>query len=63
MTHYRSKTLATWIAVLRGCAGPAPLARKHATLGLAARAPPALAGLYGVQRMNELGQDDKLAWR
>jgi len=63
MTHYRSKTLATWIAVLGGALG---LHRfyLHGTRDPWGwlHAPPALAGLYGVQRMNELGQDDKLAW-
>jgi len=63
MTHYRSKTLATWIAVLGGALG----LHRFYLHGIRdpwgwLHAPPALAGLYGVQRMNELGQDDKLAW-
>jgi len=61
--HYRSKTLATWIAVLGGALG----LHRFYLHGLRdawgwLHAPPTLAGLYGLQRMNELGQDDKLAW-
>jgi hypothetical protein len=60
---YRSKTLATWIAVVGGCLG---LHRfylhgfKDAPGWLFAG--PTLAGLYGVQRMRHLGADDHLAW-
>ena len=61
--HYRSKTLATWIAVLGGALG---LHRfyLHGFRDLPGwlHMPPALIGLYGIQRMNELGQDDRLAW-
>lgn len=60
---YRSKTLATWLAVIGGAFGlhrfylhgwRDPWAWLHPW--------PALAGLAGVQRMGELGQDDRLAW-
>lgn len=63
MTGYKSKTLATWIALLGGSLGlhrfylhgwRDPLAWPHAL--------PTLAGLVGVQRMLERGQDDRLAW-
>jgi hypothetical protein len=62
-SHYKSKTLATWIAVIGGALG----LHRFYLHGLRdvwgwLHAPPALAGLYGVQRMNELGQDDRLAW-
>ncbi len=62
-SHYKSKTLATWIAVIGGSLG----LHRFYLHGFRdvwgwLHAPPALAGLYGVQRMNELGQDDKLAW-
>jgi hypothetical protein len=60
---YKSKTLATWIALLGGSLG---LHRFYL------RGPrdrwgwlfpwPTLVGLYGVQRMRVLGQDDRLAW-
>ncbi len=61
--HYRSKTLATWIAVIGGGLG----LHRFYLRGLRdpwgwLHAPPTLLGLYGLQRMNELGQDDKLAW-
>lgn len=57
-----SKTLATWIAVVAGCLG-----LHHLYLGrrpwLAALYPlPTLAGLVGVARMANLGQDDRLSW-
>ncbi|MFT3665982.1 hypothetical protein [Piscinibacter sp.] len=63
MPVYKSKTLATWIAVLGGTFG----LHRFYLRGLRdpwgwLHLPPALLGLYGVQRMNELGQDDKLAW-
>lgn len=63
LSHYRSKTLATWIAVIGGSLG----LHRFYLRGLRdpwgwLHAPPTLVGLYGVQRMNELGQDDKLAW-
>jgi hypothetical protein len=60
---YKSKTLATWIALIGGAFG---LHRfylhglKDAAAWLFAW--PTLAGLYGVQRMRHLGGDDHLAW-
>lgn len=59
----RSKTVATWLAVIGGSLG---LHRFYLHGGrdlLAwAHAPVALIGAYGVQRMLDLGQDDRLAW-
>lgn len=59
----RSKTLATWIALTGGSLG---LHRFYLHGWRDVRGwlhvLPALAGLYGVQRMRELGQDDQLAW-
>jgi hypothetical protein len=61
--HYRSKTLATWVAVLGGAFGlhriylhglRDPWAWLHAI--------PAALGLIGVQRLRDLGQDDRLGW-
>jgi hypothetical protein len=61
--HYRSKTLATWIAVLGGTMG---LHRfyLHGFRDLPGwlHPLPTLMGLVGVQRMRALGQDDRLAW-
>lgn len=63
MTRYRSKTLATWIAVLGGTLG---LHRfyLHGWRDLPGwlHPLPTLVGLVGVQRMRALGQDDRLAW-
>jgi TM2 domain-containing membrane protein YozV len=60
---YKSKTLATWIAVVGGMFG---LHRfyLHGLRDLPGWlfAWPTLAGLYGVQRMRQLGVDDHLAW-
>ncbi len=63
MTHYKSKTLAAWSALLGGAFG----AHRFYLRGLGDKlawlhAVPTLAGLYGIQRMDELGQDDRLAW-
>ncbi len=60
---YKSKTLATWIAVVGGCFGlhrfylhgPKDLMGWLVVL-------PTLMGLYGVQRMRHIGVDDHLAW-
>ena len=63
MVRYKSKTLATWLALLGGSLG---LHRFYLHGGrdlLAWLHPlPTLAGLVGVQRMLELGQDDRVAW-
>jgi hypothetical protein len=60
---YKSKTLATWIAVIGGSVG----LHRFYLHGL--RDPwgwlfivPSLAGLLGVQRMRALGADDHVAW-
>ena len=59
----RSKTFATWLALLGGSLGlhrfyifgfKDKLAWLHPI--------PTLIGCYGVQRMQELGQDDRVAW-
>ena len=63
MVRYQSKTLATWLALLGGSLG---LHRfyLHGGHDLLAwlHALPTLAGLVGVQRMLEFGQDDRVAW-
>ncbi|MDO9313294.1 MAG: hypothetical protein Q7T97_01950 [Burkholderiaceae bacterium] len=62
-TSYKSKTLATWIAIVGGSLG---LHRfyLHGLRDLPGwlHPLPALVGLYGVQRARLLGQDDHLAW-
>jgi hypothetical protein len=60
---YKSKTLAVWIALLGGSFG----LHRFYLHGLGDRrgwlfAWPTLLGMYGVQRMRRLGQDDQLAW-
>ena len=60
---YRSKTVATWLAVLVGWLG----LHRFYLHGLRdpigwCFAPPALVGLVGVQRMRAFGVDDHLAW-
>jgi hypothetical protein len=60
---YKSKTLATWIAVIGGSLG----LHRFYLHGLRDRwgwlfVWPTLVGLYGVQRMRHLGGDDHLAW-
>lgn len=63
MKRYRSKTLATWIAVIGGIFG---LHRFYLHGGRDAigwlHPLPTLAGLVGLLRLRELGQDDRLAW-
>lgn len=61
--RYRSKTWATWLAVLGGPLGLHRLYLKGikdlwAWLHLV----PTLLGLAGVIRMRQLGQDDQVAW-
>jgi len=63
MPHYRSKTLATWLALVGGAFGA------HRLYLYGARDPwawlhpwPTLLGLWGVQRVRALGQDDQLSW-
>ncbi|WP_374674698.1 hypothetical protein [Ideonella sp.] len=59
----RSKTIATWAALLGGTLGAHRL-YLHGPRDPWAWAfwPPTLAGLWGVARMRSLGQDDQLAW-
>ncbi len=59
----RSKTLTAWLALLLGALGAHRfyLHGWHDRLGWL-HLPPTLAGLYGVLRMLERGQDDPLAW-
>jgi hypothetical protein len=62
-THYRSKTIATWLAIVLGTLGIHRL-YLHGLgdkLGWLHPLPTAL-GLLGAIRMSELGQNDGLAW-
>jgi len=63
MNHYKSKTLTAWLALLGGGLG----LHRFYLHGWRDRwawlfAAPTLVGLYGVQRMRQLGGDDHLAW-
>ncbi len=63
MTRHKSKTLATWIALLGGGLG----LHRFYLAGLRdvwgwMYPLPTLLGTYGVMRMREFGQDDRLAW-
>ena len=60
--RYRSKTLATWIAVLFGALGGLRF-YMHGLRDVAGwlHLPPTLVGLWGAWRMHTLGQDDRLA--
>lgn len=61
--RYRSKTLATWLALLLGGFGLHRLYLFGPHDGWAWLHPlPMAAGLYGLARARELGQDDRLAW-
>jgi hypothetical protein len=62
-SSYKSKTLATWAALL---GGPFGLHRFY-LFGFGdiwgwLHPIPTLIGLWGIHRVNELGQDDQLAW-
>ena len=62
-TRYRSKTVATWLAVVGGTLGLHRLYLKGVKDPLAwLHVPPTLLGLAGVIRMRQLGQDDHVAW-
>jgi hypothetical protein len=59
----RSKTLATWLALLGGSLGLHRFyLNGHRDRWAWLHPWPTLLGLYGVQRMRLLGQDDRLAW-
>lgn len=59
----RSKTLATWIAVLGGTVGLHRLYLKGLSDVLGwLHLLPATLGLFGVLRLREFGQDDRLGW-
>ncbi len=61
-THYRSKTLASWLAVLLGPLGVHRLYLKGLRDVWAWLHPlPTALGLIGVSRMSSFGQDDRLA--
>lgn len=61
--HYRSKTLAAWLALLLGGLGVHRLYLYGFRDKWAWLFPlPTALGLLGVQRMRDLGQDDLLAW-
>ena len=63
LTLYKSKTIATWLALLLGSLGWHRLYLHGFGDRLAWLHPwPTLLGLYGLQRMDQLGQDDHLSW-
>jgi hypothetical protein len=60
--RYRSKTIATWLALLLGTFGAHRLYLYGVRDRLVWLHPwPTLLGLYGARRMHTLGQDDRLA--
>ena len=62
-THYRSKTVAAWLALTLGTLGLHRLYLRGLRDFWAWLHPlPTAAGLLGVLRLRELGQDDHLAW-
>jgi hypothetical protein len=62
-THHKSKTLATWIALLGGSLGLHRFYLHGFRDVWGWLYPlPTMLGLLGVQRMREMGQDDQLAW-
>jgi hypothetical protein len=61
--NYKSKTIATWLALLLGSFGVHRIYLFGPGDRLAWLHPlPTLLGLYGIQRMDLLGQDDRLSW-
>jgi hypothetical protein len=63
MPVYRSKSLATWIAVLGGTLGLHRLYLHGWRDRLAWLHPvPTLLGLYGIERVQQFGQDDHWSW-
>ncbi len=62
-TPTRSKTLATWIAVIGGSLGLHRFYLRGLTDPWGWLHPlPTFAGLLGLQRIQQFGQDDRLAW-
>jgi hypothetical protein len=63
MSEHKSKTLATWLAFLGGAVGVHRL-YLHGLKDLWAwlHVPLTALGLWGVQRVQTLGQDDHLSW-
>lgn len=62
-THYRSKTIATWLAVLLGTLGLHRLYLHGLNDVKAWLHPlPTALGLWGVHRLRTVGQDDPSAW-
>ncbi|MEJ6007944.1 TM2 domain-containing protein [Paucibacter sp. AS339] len=60
---YKSKTVTAWLALLLGSFGLHRFYLHGFGDKLGWLHPwPTLIGLYGVQRMDQLGQDDRLAW-
>ncbi len=63
MTHYRSKTLAAWLALLLGPLGLHRFYLHGLRDGIGwLHVPVTALGLIGVERMRSLGQDDRLSW-
>ena len=63
MSRYRSKTIATWLAVVAGTLGLHRLYLRGWGNGLGwLHLLPTGVGMAGVWRMRELGQDDHMAW-
>lgn len=63
MPRYRSKTAATWLAVIAGAFGAHRFYLHGWRDGAGWLFPlPTLAGIAGVLRLRHLGQDDRLAW-
>jgi hypothetical protein len=61
--HYRSKTVAAWLALLLGGLGLHRMYLRGFGDPWAWMFPlPTAAGLLGVHRLQTLGQDDRLAW-
>lgn len=63
MPRYRSKTVATWLALSLGTLGLHRLyLRGRGDIWAWLHPVPTALGLLGVMRMDTLGQDDRLAW-